>query len=115
MLPLNNYMLWRFWKIQRFIVSSCIPTTEEQVHRVVNMLKDDITPLITPHHSAITNISSVMEAASGGIPTNKVVTDDESNGSTNTGSTTDTFANYAINKLHTTWQDQDFWKAGRGK
>ena len=97
------------------IVSSCIPTTEEQVHCVVNMLKDDITPLITHHHSAITNLSLVMKAASGGVLTNKVVTDDESNGSTNTGSTTDTFAHYAIKKFHTNWKDKDFWKAGQGK
>ena len=97
------------------IVSSCVPTTKEQVDRVVNMLQDDFTPLITHHHLAITNLSSVMEAASGGVPTNKVVTDDESNGSTNTGSTTDTFSHYAINKLHTNWKDKDFWKAGQGK
>ena len=54
----------------------------------------------------------------GGVPTdtNQVVTDDDLNGSTNTGSTTDTIANYAaINKLHANWKDMDFWKAGRGK
>ena len=79
------------------------------------MLQDDFTPLISHHHSAITNLSSVMEVASGGVTTNKVVTDDESNGSTNTGSTTDTFSHYAINKLHTNWKDQDFWKARLGK
>ena len=49
------------------------------------MLQDDSTPLITHHHSTITNLSSVMDAASRGVPTNKVVTDDEPTSSTNTG------------------------------
>ena len=84
------------------IGSSCVPTTEERVHRVVDLLKDDITPLISHHHSVITNFFSVMETASGGVPNNNVVTDDDSNGSTTTGSTTYNFANYAVKKLHAT-------------
>ena len=79
------------------------------------MLKNEFTPLLTTHHSAITNISSVLDSASGGVSTNQVVTDDESNGSTNTGSTTDSLAHYAINNINTTWKDKDFWMAGRGK
>ena len=79
------------------------------------MLKDEFTPLLTTHHSAITNISSVLDSASGGVSTNQVVTDDDSIRSINTGSTTDSLAHYAINKIHTTWKDKDFWMAGRGK
>ena len=68
------------------------------------------------YRSAISNLLSLMGSTSGGVSTNQVVTDDDSNGSTNTGSTTDTIANYAaINKIHTNWKDMDFWKAGRGK
>ena len=54
---------------------------------------------------------------SGGVATetNQVVTDDDSDGSTNTGSTTGSIANYAaINRLHSNWRDMDFWKAGQG-
>ena len=47
------------------IVSSCVPITEDRVDWVVNMLKDEFTPLLTTHHSAITNLSSVMDSASG--------------------------------------------------
>ena len=72
------------------------------------MLKEDFTPLLTHHHSAISNILSLLDPASGGVSTNKVVTDDDLTGSTNTGSTTDTLANYAINKLHINWKDMDF-------
>ena len=93
------------------IVSSCVPTTDDRVDRVVNMLKDEFTPLLTTHHSAITNLSSVMGSASGGVPTNQVVTDDESNGSTNTGSTTDGLTHYVINNINTSWKDKDFWMA----
>jgi len=85
------------------------------VDHVLNMLKDDFTPLLTQHHSVISNLSSLMGSTSGGVSTNQVVTDDDSNGSTTTGSTTDTFSNYAINKLHATWKDKDFWMAGQGK
>ena len=79
------------------------------------MLQDDFTPLLTHHHSAITNILSLLDSTSGGVSTNKVVTDDDLTGSTNTGSTTDSLAHYAINKLHTNWKDRDFWKARQGK
>ena len=83
------------------------------------MLQDDFTPLLTHHHSAITNILSLLDSTSGGVSINKVVTDDDSTGSTNTGSTTgsttDSLAHYAINKLHTNWKDKNFWKAGQGK
>ena len=79
------------------------------------MLQDEFTPLLTHHHSAITNILSILDSTSGGVSTNQVVTDDDSTGSTNTGSTTDSLAHYAINKIHTTWKDKDFWMAGRGK
>ena len=97
------------------IVSSCVPTTDDQVDHVVNMLKEDFTPLLTHHHSAISNLLSLMGSTSGGVSTNQVVTDDDSNGSTNTGSTTNTIANYAaINRLHANWKDMDFWKAGQG-
>ena len=96
------------------IISFCVPSTEEHVTWVVNMLQDDFTPLLTHHHSAITNIASVMDSTSGGVSTNQVVTDDDSTGSTNTGSTTDRLAHYAINKIHTTWKDKDFWMAGQG-
>lgn len=83
---------------------------------VVNMLKEDVTPLLTQHNTVISNLSSLMGSTSGGVSTNQVVTDDDSTGSTNTGSTTNTIANYAaINKLHANWKDMDFWKAGRGK
>ena len=82
------------------IVSFCVPTTEDCVDKVVNMLKDDFIPLLTHHHSAITNIASVMDSTTG---------------STNTGSTTDSLAHYAINKIHTTWKDKNFWMAGQGK
>ena len=97
------------------IVSSCVPTTDDWVDHVVNMLKEDFTPLLTHHHSAISNLSSLLGSTSGGVTTNQVVTDDDSTGSTNTGSTTDTISNYAINKIHTNWKDMDFWKAGQGK
>ena len=53
-----------------------------------------------------------MGSTSEGVATNQVVTDDDSTGSTNTGSTTDNISNYAINKIHTNWKDVDFWKAG---
>ena len=98
------------------IVSSCVPTTDDRMDHVVNMLKEDVTPLLTQHNTVISNLLSMMGSASGGVPTNQVVTDDDSNGSTNTGSTTNNIANYAaINNLHTKWKDMDFWKAGRGK
>ena len=71
--------------------------------------------VLTHHHFMISNLSSFLDKASGGVPTNKVATDDDSTGSTNTGSTTDSLATYAINKLHTDWKDLDFWKAGQGK
>ena len=99
------------------IVSSCVPTTDDRMDHVVNMLKEDVTPLLTQHNTVISNLLSFMGSTSGGVPpdTNQVVTDDDSNGSTNTGSTTDTIANYAaINKLHANWKNMDFWKAGRG-
>ena len=87
------------------IVSSCVPTTKDWIDCVVNMLQDEFTPLLTHHHSAITNISSILDSTSEGVSTNQVVTDDDSTGSTNTGSTTgsttDSLAHYAINKLHT--------------
>ena len=98
-----------------YIVSSCVTTTKDWVDRVVNMLQDEFTPLLTHHHSAITNILSVLDSTSGGVSINQVVTDDDSNGSTNTGSTTDTIAHYTINKIHTNLKDNDFWMAGQGK
>ena len=98
------------------IVSSCVPTTDDRIDHFVNMLKEDVTPLLTQHNTVISNLLSLMDSTSGVVSTNQVVTDDDSNGSTNTGSTTDTLANYAaINKLHANWKDMDFWKAGRGK
>ena len=98
------------------IVSSCVPTTDDRMDHVVNMLKEDFTPLLTQHNSVISNLLSLMGSTSGGVSTNQVVTDDDLNGSTNTGSTTDTIANYAaINNLHAKWKDIDFWKAKRGK
>ena len=80
------------------------------------MLKEDFTPLLTHHHSTISNILALLNSTSGGVSTNKVVTDDDSTGSTNTGSTTDSLAHYAnaINKIHTNWKDMDFWKARQG-
>ena len=99
------------------IVSSCVPTTDDRMDYVVNMLKEDVTPLLTQHNTVISNLSSMLSSTSGGVATdtNQVVTDDDSNGTTNTGSTTDTIANYAaINRLHANWKDMDFWKAGRG-
>ena len=65
------------------------------------MLQESFTPLLTHHHSAISNLLSFLDTVTGGVPTNKVVTDDDLTGSTNTGSTTDSLANFAINKLHT--------------
>ena len=97
------------------IISSCVPTTEEQVDCVINMLQENFTPLLTHHHSSTSNLSSFIDTASGGNPTNKVATDDDLTGSTNTGSTTDSLANFAINKLHIDWKDLDFWKARQGK
>ena len=29
------------------VVSSCVPTTDDRVDRVVNMLKEDVTPLLS--------------------------------------------------------------------
>ena len=96
------------------VVLSCVPTTDDRMDHVVSMLKEDFTPLLTQHNSVISNLLSLMGSTSRGVSTNQVVTDDNSNGSTNTGSTTDTIANYAaINKLHANWKDMDFWKAGR--
>ena len=97
------------------IVSSCVPMTDDRADHVLNMLKEDFTPLLTQHHSVISNLSSLMGSTSGGVSTNQVVTDDDSNGSTNTGSTTDSLAHYTINKIHTTWKDKDFWMTGQGK
>ena len=84
---------------------------------VVNMLKEDVTPLLTQHNTVISNLSSMLSSTSGGVATdtNQVVTDDDSNGTTNTGSTTGSIANYAaINRLHSNWSNMDFWKAGQG-
>ena len=94
------------------IVSSCVPTTEECVDCVINMLQEDFISLQTHHHSAVSNLLSFLDTASGGVPTNKVAIDDDLTGSTNTGSTTNTLDTYAINKLHKNWKDLDFWKAG---
>ena len=79
------------------------------------MLKEDFTPLLTQHHNVIANMSSFIDSTSGGVATtNQIVTDDDSNGSTKTGSTTNDIADYAaINNLHAKWKDMDLWKAGR--
>ena len=107
------------------IVSSCVPTTDDRMDHVVNMLKEDFTPLLTQHHNVIANMSSFIDSTSGGVATtnqvvtdhtNQVVTDDDSNGSTHTGSTTNDIAAYAaINNLHAKLNNMDFWKAGRRK
>ena len=89
------------------------------------MLKEDVTPLLNQQNNVISNLSSMIVSASGGVATlpsggvptetNQVVTDDDSTGSTNTGSTTGSLANYAaIHRLQSHWNDMDFWKAGRG-
>ena len=87
------------------IVSSCVPTTDDRVDRLASMLKEDVTPLLSQQHNVISNLSSMISSASGGVATlpsggvptetNQVVTDDDSTGSTNTGSTTGSLANYA--------------------
>ena len=63
------------------------------------MLQDNFTPLLTHHHSVISNLSSFLNTASGGVPTNKFDTDDDSTGSTNTDST-GSLSELAINQLH---------------
>ena len=47
------------------IVSSCVPITDARVDHVINMFKDDFTPLLTQHHSVISNLSSLMGSTSG--------------------------------------------------
>ena len=87
------------------IVSSCVPTTDDRMDQIDNILKEDVTPLLTQHNTVISNLLSLMGSTSRGVSTNQVVTDDDLTGSTNTGSTTgsttDSLAHYAINKLHT--------------
>ena len=106
------------------IVSSCIPTTDDRIDLLASMLREDVTPLLSQHNNVITNLSSIVSSASGGVDTlpsggvpvetNQVVTDDDSTGSTNTGSTTGSLANYAsLNRLQSRLNAMDFWKAGR--
>ena len=75
-------------------------------------MQDHVTPLLTHHHSVISNLSSFLDITPEGVPSNK--DDDESTGSTNTGSI-GSLAGLAINRLHVNWKDLDFWKAGQGK
>ena len=70
-----------------------------------------ITPLLTHHHSVISNLSSFLDTTSRGVLLTK--DDDNSTGSTNTGST-GSLAELAINQFQTNWKDLDFWKAGQG-
>ena len=108
------------------IVSSCVPTTDDRIDRLASMLKEDVTPLLNQQNNVISNLSSMIVSASGGVATlpsggnpaetNQVVTDDDPTGSTNTGSTNGSLANYAaIHRLHSHWTDMEFWKAGQGK
>ena len=101
------------------IISSCAPTTNDRIDHLVHVLKDDVTPILTQQNQVISNLSSMLSSTpggvdtlpSGGVPvaTNQVVTDDDSDGSTNTGSTTGSLANYAsINRLHSRWTNMDF-------
>ena len=97
------------------VVSSFVPTTDDRLDHLVHMLKEDVTPVLTQHNTVISNLSSMMPSGGVATETNQVVTDDDSNGSTNTGSTTGSIANYAaINRLNSHWSNMDFWKAGRG-
>ena len=90
-------------------ISTRVPIVEACVDRVVNVLHDTVTPLLTHNYSTISNLSSVL-AASGGVPSSK---DDDSVGSSTTG-TASTLALLAlINKLQDVLNNQDFWKAGQ--
>ena len=66
---------------------TCVPTTEVQVDRVVNLFQDNFNPFLTHHHYAIRILSSFLDTASGGVLANNVVADEDSMGSTNTGYT----------------------------
>ena len=75
-------------------------------------MQDNVTPLLTHHHSMISTLSSFLDTASGGVPLTK--DDDDSTGSINTGSTS-FLDELAINQLQTNWKDLDFWKTGQKK
>ena len=85
-------ILWR----RSFRSLSTGPYFEDSVDRVVNILQDIFTLLLTHHHYLIRILSSFFDTASGGVLTNK--DDDDLTGSTNTGST-GSLAELAINQL----------------
>lgn len=70
-------------------------TVQDRVDWVVNLLHDIITPLFVHNHSAISNLSSVLNSNSGGVPSN---TDNDSMGSSITGSNS-SLATLTINQL----------------
>ena len=49
-------------------VSTCLLTVEAHVDWVVNVLHDTITLLLAFNYSTISNLSSVLDSASGGCP-----------------------------------------------
>ena len=75
------------------------------------MLHDIVTPLLTQNYSTISNLSSVLNSTSGGVPSPK---DDDLVGSSTTGSASTLASLALVNKLlQDVWNDQDFWKAGQ--
>ena len=74
------------------------------------MLHDTVTPLLTHNYSTISNLSSVLDSASGGVPSPK---DDDSVDSSTTESASTLALLTLVNKLQDVWNDQDFWKAGQ--
>ena len=74
-----------------------MPTVQHKVDKVVNMMQNVVTPLLTHHHSTISNLSTVLPSPSRGAPPPH---DDDSTGSINTESTgTGSLADIAINQL----------------
>ena len=75
------------------------------------MLHDTVTPLLTHNYSTISNLSYILDSASGGVPLPK---GDDSVGSSTTGSVSTLALLALVNNLQDVWNDQDFWKAGQG-
>ena len=82
-------------------VSSSLPSTEEHLQRILGLLEHYITPMLTQHHSVISNLSSLIaegSASRGGS--------DDDTGSTNEGS------QVSINNVDALSSLQNFWKSG---
>ena len=67
-----------FWRSSYF---------EDSVDRVLNILQDILTLLLTHHHYSIRILSSFLDTASEGVPTDNVVADEDSLDITSPGST----------------------------